>query len=417
MFKRMVPCTIVVADIAVCVGFVAAGLYHLDLEVYRFGAQTLLNGGALYGPMPTTAVGLALPFTYPPVAAVLLAPATLVPLPVAGVVLTVLTAGLLLVVIALVAGTLWPARPRWLLAGAVLPVAIFLEPVRETVSYGQINVLLMVLVAVDCLAGKPRLPRGVLIGLAAAVKLTPAAFVLFFLLRKDFRSVRNAGAGFAAATAAGFVFAWTDSVRYWTGTVFDTGRIGTPHFAGNQSLSAVLTRFGMDPPVRTAVWLLGVAVVLGLAVLGMRRAFAAELPVLALGVNALAVLICSPVSWSHHWVWLVPVLLAFGAMWRVPVAAVTAGAGAVLFMVGPQWLFPETLNREYEWDIKQQLIGNAYLYYAVLVLIVVAFASGLTRSASRTMSPSRRVELGSPDAAAARVNPRSPGRHHAIISR
>lgn len=372
MLKRMVVCAIIVADLVVCIGFVTAGLYHLDLEVYRFGAQTWLNGGELYGPMPTTAVGLALPFTYPPIAAVFLAPATLVPLSAAGVVLTVLTAGLLLVVIALTVGALWPAYPRWLVAGAVLPVAMFLEPMRETVSYGQINVLLMVLVVIDCLAGKPRLPRGVLVGLAAAIKLTPAAFVLFFLLRKDYRAVRNAGTAFAATTAAGFLLAGPDSVRYWTGTLFDTGRIGTPHFAGNQSLSAVLARFGMERPGRTAVWLLGVAVVLGLAVLGMRRSFAAGLPVLALGVNALAVLICSPVSWSHHWVWLVPVLLAFAALWRTPLAAVNAGAGAVLFMVGPQWSFPETINKEYQWSFTQQVVGNLYLYFAVLVLIMVA---------------------------------------------
>lgn len=322
--------------------------------------------------MPATAVGLALPFTYPPIAAVFLAPATLVPLPAAGVVLTVLTVVLLLVVIALAAGALWPASSRWLLAGAVLPVAMFLEPVRETVFYGQINVLLMALVAIDCLAGRTRLPRGVLVGLAAAVKLTPAAFVLFFLLRKDYRAVRNAGAAFAATTAAGFLLAWPDSVRYWTGAVFDTGRIGTPHFAGNQSLSAVLARFGIDQPGRSAVWLLGVAAVLALAVLGMRRALAAGLPLVALGVNALAILICSPVSWSHHWVWLAPVLLAFAAQWRLPLAAVIAGAGVVLFMAGPQWSFPETINREYQWNFMQQLVGNLYLYFAVAVLIAVA---------------------------------------------
>src|SRR5689334_13684805 len=161
LFKKIVVCAIVVVDLAVCIGFVVSQLYHLDLEVYRIGAQTLLNGGELYGELPATAVGLGLPFTYPPISAVLLAPATLVPLPVAGVVLTVLTVGSLLVVIAQVAGTLWPAWPRWLLAGALLPLAMFLEPVRETVGYGQINVLLMALVVIDCLAEKPRLPRGV----------------------------------------------------------------------------------------------------------------------------------------------------------------------------------------------------------------------------------------------------------------
>lgn len=381
MLRKMVVCVLVAGNLAICIGFVMAGSYQLDLDVYRIGARTWLNGGELYGELPATGIGLLLPFTYPPVAAVLLAPATLVSLPVAGGVLTVLTIGLLLVVIAQVLGALAPAWPRWSLAAAVLPVAVYLEPVRETLSYGQVNVLLMAMVTADCLAVKSRLPRGVLIGVAAAIKLTPAAFVLFFLLRKDYRAVARAGAAFAVTTAAGFVFAWSDSVRYWTSTLYDTKRIGMPHFAGNQSLPAVLARFGMDSPVRTAVWLLGAAVVLGLTVIAMRRAFDAGLPALALGVNALAVLICSPVSWSHHWVWLVPVLVVFGYLWRAPIAAVIAGAGVLLFMVGPQWSFPETLNREFTWNFGQQLVGNSYLYFAVLVLIVVAAGSGVTRLA------------------------------------
>ena len=73
----------------------------------------------------------------------------------------------------------------WWTVGWLLPAALFLEPVRNTLNYGQVNVALMALVAADCLAAAPRWPRGALVGLAAAVKLTPAAFVLFFLLRRD----------------------------------------------------------------------------------------------------------------------------------------------------------------------------------------------------------------------------------------
>jgi alpha-1,2-mannosyltransferase len=116
-----------------------------------------------------------------------------------------------------------------------------LEPVRNTISYGQVNVLLTALVAADCLVPGGRWPRGALVGLAAAVKLTPAAFVLFFLLRRDYRAASTAALSFGVAAAAGFALAWRDSVRYWTSVVFQSGRPGNPAYAANQSLEAVLT--------------------------------------------------------------------------------------------------------------------------------------------------------------------------------
>ena len=136
--------------------------------------------------------------------------------------------------------------------GWLLPAALLLEPVRNTLAYGQINIVLMALVALDCLTEAPRWPRGALIGLAAAVKLTPAAFVLFFLLRRDYRAAAAAGVSFAAATAAGFVLAGHDSVRYWTAAVFQTGRIGNPATPANQCLQAVLARAGLGCTPRAA---------------------------------------------------------------------------------------------------------------------------------------------------------------------
>jgi alpha-1,2-mannosyltransferase len=97
-----------------------------------------------------------------------------------------------------------------------LPAALLLEPIRSTLTYGQINALLMALVAFDCLTRAPRWPRGILVGIAAAVKLTPAVFLLFFLLRRDLRSAARAGLSFAACTGAGFALAPHDSLRYWT---------------------------------------------------------------------------------------------------------------------------------------------------------------------------------------------------------
>ncbi len=82
----------------------------------------------------------------------------------------------------------WPAAGSPWTVGWLLPAALLLEPLRSDLAYGQVDIVLMALVTLDCLTVEPRWPRGVLTGLAAAVKLTPAAFVLFFLLRRDYRA-------------------------------------------------------------------------------------------------------------------------------------------------------------------------------------------------------------------------------------
>jgi hypothetical protein len=55
-------------------------VYRLDLDVYRIGAQRWLHGWPLYDLFLVTRVGPPLPFTYPPVAAVLFSPLVVLPL-------------------------------------------------------------------------------------------------------------------------------------------------------------------------------------------------------------------------------------------------------------------------------------------------------------------------------------------------
>ncbi|MGH3150654.1 MAG: glycosyltransferase 87 family protein, partial [Streptosporangiaceae bacterium] len=150
------------------------GPFRIDLAAYRAGGQTWLRGGNLYGQVPVIQ-GMQLPFTYPPFAAVVLAPLALLPMAVAGTLLTVASIALLVVVLRVflhrlagpAAGSLWAV-------GWMLPAALLLEPVRSTLAYGQINIVLMALVALDCLVVAPRWPRGAMVGLAASVMLTPS---------------------------------------------------------------------------------------------------------------------------------------------------------------------------------------------------------------------------------------------------
>jgi alpha-1,2-mannosyltransferase len=356
-------------------GPLSFGGYRLDLDVYRIGSTIWRHGGSLYGALPNTTGGVNLPFTYPPAAAIIFAPLSLIPFSVASVVITALTVVSLLVVLWLVVRSLGlklAGADRWLGLGVFLPLALLIEPVRSTLGFGQVNVLLMVLVALDCLTTTKRWPRGVLIGLAAAVKLTPAAFILFFIVRKDWRSAVRTIVSFIVVTGIGFVFDWHDSVQYWTKLVFDSSRIGGIDYAGNQSLLALITRFGVQKPMVNILWFVLVVATLVIAAIGMRRALDQRQIVFALTINGVAELLCSPISWSHHWVWAAPLFLGLGVLgWRTrawPAIALTL-SGMLLVYLAPQWWFPNTEDRELHWAFWQQIVGSAYVYYGVVLLI------------------------------------------------
>jgi alpha-1,2-mannosyltransferase len=248
------------------------------------------------------------------------------------------------------------------LVAALLPVALFLEPVRLTIYFGQVNILLMGLVILDCLVSKPPWKRGMLVGLAAAVKLTPAAFVLFFLLRGDRRAAMTAVVSSTCVTAAGFLFNPKGSVTYWTSIVFNPNRIGKVTQESNQSVNGLLSRLDVE---RGLPWLLLVCGVVALGVMAVRRAVH---PVDALGLNAFVVLLISPVSWSHHWVWCVPVLMAAGVTaWRTRTwqAKALAAGGAAVFLLSPHWWW----DADDGWTPLTLTVGNAYVWCAIGVLV------------------------------------------------
>ncbi|WP_018686819.1 glycosyltransferase family 87 protein [Actinokineospora enzanensis] len=120
-------------------------------------------------------------------------------------------------ILLLVLGRLRQAPPHRVLVAAVGTVcAMELQPLLGDLFWGQVNVFLLWLVAVDCLHRDPRWPRGLLVGVVAAIKLTPLVFVLFFLLGRQVRPASVAVAGFAAGTGIGWLAAPHDSLVYWT---------------------------------------------------------------------------------------------------------------------------------------------------------------------------------------------------------
>src|SRR5699024_9903583 len=139
--------------------------------------------------------------------------------------------------------------------------------------------------------------------------LTPATMLVYFVVRRDWRSLATAVVGAAAFTGIGHLLTPENSARYWSATLSDPARIGRLEFSSNQSVNGVVHRLGLGGDDATLVWF-AVSVVLGLLVwlgawLLARRG---ENTAAAILVSFIA-LLCSPVSWGHHWVWAVPMLV------------------------------------------------------------------------------------------------------------
>ncbi|MEU5265002.1 glycosyltransferase 87 family protein [Amycolatopsis sp. NPDC021455] len=351
----------------------------LDLEVYLGGAKALAEQGSPYDAWVPTTHQILLPFTYTPFAAAVFLPGTLLPfavtmklLSIASIVATGVVAYLY---VATLNGSLTdPANVRGRAVAALVAIGAqlagaLLEPVRSTLGFGQINALLMVLVVLDVLLpGERKRTKGLLIGVAAAIKLTPAVFVVYFLVRRDFRAAARVVGGFVAAGALLWLIRPSASFTYWTKLVFDAGRIGGVDYVGNQSLHGLTTRAGL-PEI---VWVLAALAVMAVVAVVVVRAE----PVLALTACALGGLLVSPISWTHHWTWCVPILVLAGwYAWRFDgavrwVAAAVVVAGLALFIAGPMWFAPRPAPSPGWW-----LATESYELFGLALLVLAAFAA------------------------------------------
>jgi alpha-1,2-mannosyltransferase len=301
----------------------------IDLQVYRAGGQHVLDGQPLY----VGGVLLDLPFVYPPVAAVLFAPLAFVPLPVLKIMWTVLELALLAVVARRSARAVGVPSGTPTTAAVVLLVAVatWLDPVRTTLYLGQINVVLLAVVLLDLLGRPDSGWRGVGLGLAAAVKLTPLLFVVYLLLRRRYRAAATAVGAFLGAGLLGFAVAPADSVQYWLrGTFAAADRIAAVDGNANHTVNGLVTRLFGTGPVSTALYLVGAAaLVVATLVLAVRASRDGE-ELLAVSLVGLCSAAAAPFAWSHHWVWVVPLLPALAARWHAGSRAAGVALGAVL---------------------------------------------------------------------------------------
>jgi alpha-1,2-mannosyltransferase len=395
--SRRLLAVLAVASVAgtLAVAIADASSHQIDFDIYRMGGANFI-GAHLYdlrlprALMPGGQRGMH--FTYPPFAALLFWPLAQLPVyagQVIWAVVNVLLLGALVAVSIRMVRPQWPARQLLTVSAIVLFPLLRLSPDGLTLALGQVNLLIAVLVLVDLgfvlRAGQRTLPRGVLLGIAAAVKLTPLIFIPFLVLTRQFRAAATATGTFAVCSLALFALTPSSSAAYWSRYIFDSKRAGNILYISDQNLHSALQRMiGAPAP---AALLAALTVLIGVGGLAVATwAYRVSSPMLGLLLCAATGLIVSPVSWSHHYVWVVPVLVWLvlgpdrprgGAWWALAVA--------VLFWADPIWQVPDQQSG-YGGPLVL-LAGNSYFLAAVAFVVLAAVMLWRRQPARLTQAP------------------------------
>ena len=284
----------------------------LDGRVYRDAAGALLDRAEIYAGRFE-----GLPFTYPPFALLVFVPLALVPSNVAALMMFCASAVALVLVVRWCQDYATDGRAGswWVTAALVAAASVSVEPVRITLGLGQVNLLLLALVlGVDARASRW---AGAGAGIATAVKVSPGLLIVAQGVRGDTRALGRGLLAFLAATGVSALVAPAATWNYFTSLLWDSTRPGGLGYLQNQSLRGLVARH--FPDHASTLWLVGALLVLALGGWVVRRHRCD--PFYALSAAAITGLLVSPISWSHHWVWVLPcVAVGIRLGWRSPVA-------------------------------------------------------------------------------------------------
>lgn len=356
--------------------FLAAFAAHhgfFDLKVYYGAINYWANdGGSLYDYiLAKSTYG----FTYPPFAALAMLPMAVTPWSAAIVISVTATALVTMVLL------YWLVDPiarrqgwtRWFAFAIAVCLAAAFEPLRETVNFGQVNMLLVFLVAADLLllVAKGKRFGGIGIGLATAIKLTPGVFIVYLLVTKRWRAALVASATAGVATAVAAAISPDLSRVFWTDALWNTDRVGSLAFISNQSLQGAVARLHPSHP-STALWAAATLVVAAVWFVRARRAVAAGDEMTGFALTGILSCLMSPVTWVHHLVWVGPavILVIDGALRarggrRVGLLAFGIFAYALLCS-RLVWEFHENFSDPVGW-----LLSSAYVWISIALLAAV----------------------------------------------
>jgi alpha-1,2-mannosyltransferase len=339
----------------------------VDLAVYLHAGRMFATGGGLYADGWGSVLAHPLPYTYPPLWAAIVAPISWLPWRTASLLWFAVNVAVLIWVVRLsYAGFLATAgRSQRIALAVVVVVMAATTPIASALWFGQVGILLVAACLADVVPERTRLPRGVLVGLATAVKLTPGIFVAYWIVTRRWRAaitsiVTTIGLWLAVAAVR------PDLAReYLARMAFRSGVIGDPAFVSNQSIYGALARAGWTGPL----WLVLAATILAVGLLRARDAHARGNELAAATLVGVTSLLISPISWIDHAVWIVPasgLVLADGQnTWR----RVSWGALITLFVLRlPDWVASGQVPVA---PALGPVLENAYLWaYVALVLFL-----------------------------------------------
>ncbi|MEV4558973.1 glycosyltransferase 87 family protein [Kitasatospora sp. NPDC049285] len=374
------------------------GTSMVDMIVYRAEGAAVAHGRDLYAIRVTE---WDLPATYPPFAAMLFVPTTWFGVPFLRIAVTAGNLALLALLAHLSFKLVgWPRREvRPIGVVLITGLGVWLEPVFTTLRYGQINLALACLILWDLTRPDSARTKGLAIGLAAGIKLTPGLFAVYLLITGRVRAAFVAGATFLGTFLIGALVLPDATRGFWTTYLFDSTRVGKTVIVDNQSLRGMVARLlHAENPGLPATALAAAVAVAGLAIAAWAHRSARWSPraeawsVCAALVTAVLI---SPISWTHHWVWCVPMLVLLAAeaahersrpaavrhlRWR-PILALTV----LGFLSFGMWVVP------HKGDLDQHLPALHQLPASVYPLLGLCF---LAVAALRVRS--RRIAAGAP---------------------
>ncbi|QNE89441.1 DUF2029 domain-containing protein [Corynebacterium incognita] len=383
------------ASIGVIIAHVVETDQPFDMMVYRAGVQRFFEGGEVYSE-PMHVGGIDLPFIYPPFGALIMAPlaSRSISDDMAGNIMIVLSNLLILLCFYFIARAVLNQHSKLTHLAVTVglwPLLLLTEPVRLNNGFAQINIVLMALVVLDLVPRKRYLPQGWLIGIAAAIKVTPLAMLLYFLLRKDIKAILTAFVSLLAATALAAVVRWDMTKEFFGSKLLGMGAgedfgVGTD-YQSNSSIQGVLTRvFTSQDAAQNAedptklIWLLCALATIVVGSWIMNGLLRRGMDVDAWLIGSMVMLLISPVSWSHHWVWLAFILPVFlYRAWQLRTTswfggiytAVVALWSVLVLTVPPKWWFGDHID-VYTQNWYAKFLVNDFVWLAALLWFCVA---------------------------------------------
>jgi alpha-1,2-mannosyltransferase len=357
---------------------------QIDVLVYRFGGVRVLHGLDLYS-IGRNGETDNLLFTYTPFAALAFVPLAFLNDPVTQVLMLIADWALLTGVVYFTLRYFGVTRSDGLRSLTMLLVGLlsWLEPIRLSVQLGQINVLTLVVVMAGVLAPARRRWAAVGIGVVAGIKLTPMIFIVYLALLRKWRAACVAAATLAATFLLGFALLPAASKFYWIDRGFDDVKRITTTPDQSTSIRGLFMRLHYSTGLAMVLAVVVMALSLWVAVIAHRRGYG----VLAVAIVGMASAAASPFSWSHHWVWFVPLVIHLGYRGYIlhsRLSAWTMWGFCLLFAAWFTSLTGRTPNSSLlslrPGGIWNALIPSTYVF--VLLITLVATAIWLRREAA-----------------------------------